>query len=122
MKRIIVTADGSVADSPVSGSFGARTQMTTHRYLLILALLLLNAITVARVPFASVAQAAGETPKNDIAAQIRMQGFVCDKPLRAVRDARRSRPDYQVWVLTCSNATYRVGRYPDMAAKVEVLR
>jgi len=95
--------------------------MTTHRYLLILALLLLNAITVAKVLFGSDAYAAGETPMGDIAAQIRVQGYVCEKPLRAVRDARRSRPDYAVWVLTCSNAVYRVGRYPDLAAKVEVL-
>jgi hypothetical protein len=27
-----------------------------------------------------------------------------------------------VWVLKCSNATYRVSRFPDMAAKVEPLR
>jgi hypothetical protein len=96
--------------------------MTMHRYLLALALLLLTAMTPAKAPFGSVAYAAGETPKDDIAAQIRTQGYACDKPLRAVRDAKRSKPDYQVWVLKCSNATYRVGRYPDLAAKVEVLR
>ena len=96
--------------------------MTVHRYLLILALLLLNVMTLARAPLGTVAHAAGETPRDDIAAQIRAQGYVCDKPLRAVRDARKSKPDYSVWVLTCSNATYRVGRYPDLSAKVEVLR
>ena len=79
-------------------------------------------MTLTTEPFGSVAYAAGQTPKDDIAAQIRTQGYVCDRPLRAVRDARRSRPDYQVWTLNCGNATYRVGRYPDLAAKVEVLR
>jgi hypothetical protein len=69
----------------------------------------------------SPAQAAGETPRNMLAAQIRMQGVACDKPLSAVRDAKRSKPDHEVWVLKCSNATYRISRFPDMAAKVERL-
>ena len=59
-----------------------------------------------------------ETPQAVLAAQIRIQGFSCDKALGARRDKRRSRPDYEVWVLKCSNANYRVSRYPDMAAKV----
>jgi len=70
----------------------------------------------------SPARAAGETPQDMLAAQIRMQGVACDKPLSAVRDAKRSKPDHAVWVLKCSNATYRVSRIPDMAAKVERLR
>ncbi|MDB5611294.1 MAG: hypothetical protein JWP25_8194 [Bradyrhizobium sp.] len=70
----------------------------------------------------SPAQAAGETPRNMLAAQIRMQGVACDKPLSAVRDAKHSKPDHDVWVLKCSNATYRISRFPDMAAKVERLR
>jgi hypothetical protein len=68
------------------------------------------------------AQAAGETPKDILAAQIRLQGVACDKPLSAVRDAKRSKPDHEVWVLKCSNATYRISRFPDMAAQVEQLR
>ncbi|WP_258767262.1 hypothetical protein [Bradyrhizobium arachidis] len=68
------------------------------------------------------AQTAQETPQSMLAAQIRMQGFACDKPLGAVRDRQRSRPDHAVWVLKCSNASYRVSRAPDMAAKVETLR
>src|SRR5258706_16445865 len=67
----------------------------------------------------SPAQAAEETPRDMLAAQIRMQGVACDKPLSAVRDAKRSKPDHEVWVLKCSNAAYRVSRFPDMAAKVE---
>ena len=57
-----------------------------------------------------------------LAAQIRSQGFACDEAQKAKRDAKLSKPDYDVWVLTCKNATYRIGRYPDMAAKVEKLK
>ncbi|SDS84742.1 hypothetical protein [Bradyrhizobium canariense] len=70
----------------------------------------------------SPAQAAGVTPRNMLAAQIRMQGVACDRALSAVRDAKRSKPDHEVWTLKCSNATYRISRFPDMAAKVERLR
>lgn len=77
---------------------------------------------IAGQSFASCARAAVDTPKEMLAAQIRSQGIVCDTPKRAVRDAKRSRPDHEVWVLTCENATYRVSRYPDLAAKVERLR
>jgi len=58
----------------------------------------------------SSAQAAGESPRDVLAAQIRMQGVGRDKPISAVRDAKRSRPDYAVWVLKCSNAIYRISR------------
>lgn len=71
---------------------------------------------------ASSAQAAEETPKIMLAAQIRLQGFACDKPLGAARDAKHSKPDHAVWVLKCSNASYRVSRAPDMAAKVQRLK
>lgn len=71
---------------------------------------------------ASLAQTAGDTPQSVLAAQIRTQGFACDKALSAIRDRRRSKPDHAVWVMKCSNATYRVSRAPDMAAKVEPLR
>jgi hypothetical protein len=70
----------------------------------------------------SSAQAAGEWPRDVLAAQIRMQGITCDRPLSAVRDVKHSRPDYAVWVLKCSNAIYRISRAPDMAARVEQLR
>jgi len=72
-------------------------------------------------PTASLAQTAQETVPTMLAAQIRMQGFTCDKALGARRDAKRSKPDHAVWVLKCGNATYRVGRAPDMAAKVTPL-
>jgi hypothetical protein len=68
------------------------------------------------------AHAAGEAPKDTLAARIRVQGSACDKPLGAVRDAKRSKPDEAVWVLKCENATYRIRLIPDMAAKVERLQ
>jgi hypothetical protein len=66
--------------------------------------------------------AKAEKPQDELAAQVRIQGFACDRAQGAIRDRKRSRPDYAVWVLKCSNATYRVSRAPDMLAKVEVLR
>lgn len=65
---------------------------------------------------------AQQTVQSVLAAQIRTQGFSCDKALGAKKDSRRSKPDHEVWVLRCSNATYRVSRAPDMAAKVVVIR
>jgi hypothetical protein len=86
------------------------------------AFLLLGATALATASFGATAHAAGrQTAMGDIAAQVRIQGYACDKPLRATRDHRRSLPDHQVWVLKCSNATYRFSRYADMAAKIEVL-
>jgi hypothetical protein len=66
--------------------------------------------------------AVAQTVQNVLAAQIRTQGYPCDQALGAKKDARRSKPDHDVWVLRCSNATFRISRAPDMAAKVEVLR
>ncbi|MBR0696432.1 hypothetical protein [Bradyrhizobium lablabi] len=86
-----------------------------------LGLLSLAIAVVLFGPQTSVRPAAAQTPQSVLSAQIRLQGFTCDKALGATRDKKRSRPDYAVWVLRCSNATYRVSRPPDMAAKVEVL-
>ena len=85
-------------------------------------LLLLAAASALFSPPADAQQAAAETPQTMLSAQIRLQGFTCDKALGATRDKKRSQPDRAVWVLKCSNATYRVTRAPDMAAKVEPLR
>ena len=81
---------------------------------------ILAAFTV--LPSSLAAQAQAEKPQDEIAAQVRTQGVACDKAVGATRDKKRSRPDHAVWVLKCSNATYRVSRAPDMLAKVEVLR
>jgi hypothetical protein len=71
---------------------------------------------------ASTVAAHAQKPQDELAAQVRIQGFACDKAIGATRDNKRSKPDYAVWVLKCSNATYRVSRAPDMAAKIEPLR
>ncbi len=60
-------------------------------------------------------------PKEIIAAQVRTQGFPCEKPIGAERDQKRSTPDQPVWVLRCENATYRVKMIPDMRAQIDRL-
>jgi hypothetical protein len=62
-----------------------------------------------------------ETTKEIVAAQIRSQGFACDKPQSATRDEQLSRPDEAVWILACENATYQVRLIPNMAANVQQL-
>ncbi|MCA6121196.1 hypothetical protein J6500_04645 [Bradyrhizobium sp. WSM 1704] len=57
-----------------------------------------------------------------LAIQLRAQGYACDKPLKAERNDKLSKPDNEAWTLTCSNATYRVSRVPDLAAKVEEIK
>jgi hypothetical protein len=94
--------------------------MTAPRTFATLLLLALAATPLGR--FGLIATATAEPVKDMLAAQIRTQGVACDDPQRAVRDAKRSKPDHEVWVLTCRNATYRVSRYPDMAARIVRLR
>ena len=79
-------------------------------------------ILAAMAVLASTVAAQAQQPQDELAAQVRIQGFACDKAIGATRDKKRSKPDYAVWVLKCSNATYRVSRAPDLAAKIEPLR
>ena len=62
-----------------------------------------------------------ETAEEVIAVQVRAQGHVCGKALQATREPKLSKPDYDVWVLKCDNATYRFGRYPNLPANIEKL-
>jgi hypothetical protein len=64
---------------------------------------------------------AGDDPRNVLAAQLRDQGYACDQPQSAERDAQASGPDEAVWIVQCENAKYRMRLDPDMAAKVERL-
>ncbi len=96
--------------------------MAACRYPAILSVVVSVGALLSETHLLPTALAAGETPKDVLAAQIRTQGFACDKPQRATRDAKQSRPDHDVWVLKCENATYRISRYPDLAAKVELVR
>ena len=77
--------------------------------------------TSAQAQQATGTPVAAETLQSMLAVAVRAEGFTCDKPLRAARDAKRSKPDRSVWVLKCSNAVYRVTRSPDIPAKVEPL-
>jgi hypothetical protein len=77
---------------------------------------------VVRAQQATGTPVAAETLQSMLAVAVRAEGFTCDKPLRAARDTKRSRPDRGVWALKCSNAAYRVTRSPDIAAKVEPLQ
>jgi hypothetical protein len=63
-----------------------------------------------------------QTPADDVAAQVRSQGYRCDRPITAVRDVRHSKPDSSLWVLKCRNAAYRVRLDPDMAAHVTIFK
>jgi hypothetical protein len=65
---------------------------------------------------------AQDAPTDLIADQIRGQGYACQTPESATRDAAASKPDEAVWILKCDGATYRVRLVPDMAAKVEKVR
>ena len=64
---------------------------------------------------------ADDATEKVLAAQIRDQGYRCEKPLGAKSDEALSKPDEAVWVLRCEAATYRMRLVPDMAAKVEKL-
>lgn len=91
--------------------------MRVNRYLLVVGVCLATA--TALTGRRCVAQ---EAVQDIIAAQIRTQGFPCNKPESVVKDAKRSKADHAVWVLKCDNATYRVSRAPDLAAKVKQLK
>jgi hypothetical protein len=68
-----------------------------------------------------IAQSADEPTPDLLASQIRDQGFTCDKPKSATHEAKQSKPNETVWILTCENDTYRMTVVPDLAAKVEKL-
>jgi len=59
------------------------------------------------------------TATEVLADQVRSQGYSCDRALGAERNAEASRADEAVWVLKCTNSSYRMRLVPDMAAKVE---
>ncbi len=78
-------------------------------------------VMAATVAAAIGGAGAQDDAKDIVAAQIRAQGFACDNPQSAKRDARASQPNETVWLLTCETASYRVTLVPDMGAKVETL-
>jgi hypothetical protein len=65
--------------------------------------------------------ARAQAPVDTVADAVRDRGHPCDKAISAERDQAADRPDEAVWILTCSNARYRV-RFPgDTAPQVERL-
>lgn len=77
-------------------------------------------LALCGLALAAPAMAQGaDTPPDIVADQIRSQGFECGTAESAVRDEADTTPGEQAWILTCSNATYRVKFVPDQAAHVE---
>jgi uncharacterized membrane protein len=76
---------------------------------------------VGAVGTATAAGPSGTDTQNILAAQLRDQGYACDQPQSAERDAQASTPDEAVWIVQCENDKYRMRLVPDMAAKVERL-
>lgn len=78
----------------------------------------------AQLVIAAQAQSAPEqeTAKGLLAIQARAQGYRCDNPVSAKRDAKKSGPDVSVWVLRCEHNSYRMRLAPDMAARVQRLK
>jgi hypothetical protein len=79
-------------------------------------ILVLATIMAAISSSSPVAQV--EDVREVIAAQVRIQGHPCNKPLSAERDRAASEPHETVWMLRCDNGTYRVKLIPDMAAEI----
>jgi hypothetical protein len=67
----------------------------------------------------SPAARAEGSPAEGLAAELRRQGHRCEAPVAAEQDVERSRPDGPVWVVKCTNATYRMRLVPHQAAHVE---
>lgn len=85
---------------------------------------LVQAVIAAALASASgplIRAAHAETTAEVLAVTVRSQGLACNKAQQATRDTKLSKRDYDVWVLKCDNATYRLGRYPDLPAKIEKL-
>jgi hypothetical protein len=62
-----------------------------------------------------------ESAKDIVADTVRSQGYPCDQPERATRDAAASLPDQAAWVLECANARYWVRYDNDEPAEIRRL-
>jgi len=81
-------------------------------------------VVTVQLVIATFAQAvsAQETAKGLLAIQARAQGYRCDNPISATRDAKRSGPDVSFWVLRCERNSYTMRLAPDMAAHIQRLK
>ncbi len=59
------------------------------------------------------------TPSKVLADQLRSQGYPCDRALSSEQNVEASKRDETVWVIKCTNGSYRMRIVPDMAARVE---
>lgn len=66
--------------------------------------------------------AAAQSTADLLAAQVRSQGYPCDRALHARHNKKLSRADQTDWTLTCSNAVYRMRLDPDLAARVSKIK
>ena len=81
----------------------------------------ISLLLAAAAALAGASASAQEDPTNIVADQIRAQGYKCDSPQSAKRDAQASILGEAVWILQCESGSYRVRLTPDMAATVERL-
>ena len=81
----------------------------------------ISLLLAAAAALAGASASAQEDPTNIVADQIRAQGYKCDSPQSAKRDAQASIPGEAVWILQCESGSYRVRLTPNMAATVERL-
>jgi hypothetical protein len=77
------------------------------------------AAVLSPIGVARAQNAASVTPPEVLADQLRSQGYPCARALSSQRDGDKSSRDESVWILKCTDGTYRVRLIPDMAAKVE---
>ncbi|MET0482716.1 MAG: hypothetical protein ABWZ27_07355 [Aestuariivirgaceae bacterium] len=56
-----------------------------------------------------------------MATAVRTQGFPCEKPSSAERNAELSKPNMSVWLLTCESNRYRVEIIPKLRARITKL-
>lgn len=92
-----------------------------HRHVAIAVFVLDLAFGAGEFTLVPTAEAQDETAANIIAVQIRKQGYKCGKAEKAERDAKASKPNVPVWILSCDNARYRVHVFGNLADKVERL-
>jgi hypothetical protein len=66
-------------------------------------------LVVAATTLAAIGPALSqESTAGIVAAAVRDHGHPCSEPVSAMRDESAGRPDESAWILSCSEATYRV--------------
>jgi hypothetical protein len=83
------------------------------------AVLAMTFVCCASPAFAQTDSADDTAAAALVGDQVREQGLACAEPAAATRDP--SVDDDAVWLLTCSDAKYRVRLVPDQAAVIENL-